>query len=43
MMQRATLIKYSNLQEIGLHETSKRAALKEQTLIVRGTPCFIYI
>ena len=32
----------SDLREIDLHETSNRAALIEQTLVVRETPCYIF-
>ena len=35
------LINESDLREIDLHETSKRTAFIEQTLVVQGTPFYL--
>ena len=39
--QFSILIDDSDLREIDFHETSKRAAPKEQTIVVRLTPCHV--
>ena len=40
--QFSILINDNDLREIDLYETLKRAALIEQKLVVRETPCYIF-